>query len=185
MKQAQYMVFDNYFEPQVYQDILRQVHALKWELYGVSSADIPGKHWRVDFVDHDRAINADSIEEAITAPWVRQMWEIMKERHLQGHTLVRVNANAHTFGTEGHLHLDRTADGHHFTVVYVIARWRPEFAGESVFFSESGQLLEAVAPAPNRVISFQSTMPHGGRALAQHCKDLRILFDFKTRAPRQ
>lgn len=183
MKHSQLMVIDNYFEPEFYEKILDEVHNFKWSLYGVSSIDIPGKHWRVDFVDNDQASNADPVDGLINVPIVAEIWEKLRQGHLRGHELVRVNANAHTFGTEGHLHIDRCADGHCFTVVYALARWKPEFAGESVFYTESGELIDAVLPAPNRVITFQSTSPHGGRALAQHCKDLRMLFDFKTRIP--
>ncbi|WP_413297866.1 2OG-Fe(II) oxygenase [Brevundimonas phoenicis] len=101
---------------------------------------------------------------------------------LEGHAPVRVYANGHTFGGDGHLHRDHTAPGHFTTIYYAHQEWRPNWAGETVFFNEAGdEIVKAVYPKPGRLAHFPGRIQHAARSPSCECPALRSVVVFKSR----
>lgn len=122
----------------------------------------------------------DLIGRQIVAP-VLELWRMLKTGPLKGHSLVRVYANAHTFGGDGHLHKDNTTPGHYTTIYYAHPEWEANWAGETVFFDEDRQSIEkAVHPKPGRFVHFPGKLLHAARSPSRECPALRSVIVFKT-----
>jgi SM-20-related protein len=120
-------------------------------------------------------------DEILLKP-VHQLWQTLESSVLMGHEPLRVYANAHTFGVEGYVHRDHKDTENYFsTIYYSHARWDMDWAGETVFFSETGEdVVAAVYPKPGRLVSFRGAIPHCARAPSRDCPELRTTIVFKT-----
>lgn len=96
---------------------------------------------------------------------------------------MRCYANAHTFGIEGYPHTDSRKPGNVTTIFYINPQWKPEWAGETVFINDLGDIAHAVLPRPGRAVVFDGTIVHSARAVTRLCPALRVTLMFKTRAP--
>ena len=147
---------------------------------------VPFSHWNHDFLKTKRNNQDDAEQVLLTdeslAP-LRDLWLKLKAEVLPGHALVRCYANAHTFGVEGYPHIDSRTEGNYTTICYVNPMWRPEWAGETVFFNDVGDIVQAVLPKPGRVIVFDGRVTHAARALSRICPAMRVTLMFKTTAP--
>ena len=157
--------------------------------YGWSSAKTVTEftHWHLDFLNKPGSNQENHEHILYNSPGykvIADTWTQLKSFHLQGHSLVRCYANAHTYGVEGAPHTDGMVDGHFTTIIYVIPNWKTEWAGETVFFNGAGDITDAILPKPNRMITFDGTQLHAARSLARICPDLRITLMFKTKAPK-
>ena len=114
---------------------------------------------------------------------IRDLWLKLKQEHLSGHALVRCYANAHTFGVEGYPHVDSRKPGNYTTIFYVNPMWKPEWAGETVFLNDMGDIAHAVLPKPGRMVMFDGRITHAARGLTRICPAMRVTLMFKTRAP--
>lgn len=146
----------------------------------------PFGHWNHDFLqthrtnqeDHEHLLLANPDLAPILALWLK-----LKEEHLRGHSLVRCYANAHTFGVEGYPHVDSRKPGNYTTIFYVNPMWKPEWAGETVFLNDMGDIANAVLPKPGRIVMFDGRVTHAARALSRICPAMRVTLMFKTRVP--
>lgn len=134
--------------------------------------------------DNDAAITDcehDLIGRPLVAP-VLELWRMLQAGPLAGQVPVRVYANGHTFGGDGHLHRDHTAPGHFTTIYYAHTEWHPNWAGETVFFSEGGdEIIKAVFPKPGRLTHFPGNIQHAARSPGRECPALRSVIVFKSR----
>lgn len=123
----------------------------------------------------------DLVGRPLIAP-VLELWRMLQAGPLEGHAPVRVYANGHTFGGDGHLHRDHTAPGHFTTIYYAHQEWRPNWAGETVFFNEAGdEIVKAVYPKPGRLAHFPGRIQHAARSPSRECPALRSVVVFKSR----
>ena len=88
--------------------------------------------------------------------------------------------SANTFGTEGHPHYDinnrKLGINHLLALVYCNPKWELAWAGETVFFDESGEISDAVIPRPGRVVIAHGDPLHVGRSVSRICPyDRRVL----------
>lgn len=138
--------------------------------------------------DYDRrdpltpAYTADCSHELLRgAPLIHEFWDSLNRTFLHGHRLVRCYANALSFGSEGTLHTDSTSPGSFTTLYYPHFEWAPNWGGETVFFTpDKTDILTAVYPKPNRLITFPGTLPHVARGVSRSCPTIRITLMFKT-----
>ena len=114
---------------------------------------------------------------------IRDLWLKLKDDTLNGHSLVRCYANAHTFGVEGYPHTDSRLPGNYTTIVYINPIWKPEWAGETVFINDLGDITQAVLPKPGRMVVFDGRVMHAARGLSRVCPAMRATLMFKTTAP--
>ena len=112
---------------------------------------------------------------------VRAVWEDLKTKQLEGHTLIRCYANGLPYGCDGTWHLD-TPNPHSYTAVYFpIRKWDVNWAGETVFLNEDKtDIIKTVLPKKNRLIVFNGNIPHLARGVERTCPILRITLMFKT-----
>lgn len=111
---------------------------------------------------------------------IYQLWKYIKETWLTGHTLVRCYANAHTYGVEGYLHTDSRSEGNFTTIIYLNKEWKPEWAGETVFFDHTGDIYHSVLPRNGRMVLFDGRIPHAARSLSRCSSVLRQTLIFKS-----
>lgn len=158
-----------------------------WTFGWQSSKDkTPFGHWNHDFIKTNR-LNQDDCEGALLAlpdvQPIQSLWQHLKSTHLPGHALVRCYANAHTYGVEGYPHVDSRKPGNYTTIFYMNPAWKPEWAGETVFMNDLGDIAHAVLPKPGRMVMFDGRITHAARALTRICPAMRVTLMFKTRAP--
>ena len=146
----------------------------------------PFGHWNHDFLKTHRKNQADHehilLENPDLGP-IRDLWLKLKAEHFPGHALVRCYANAHTFGIEGYPHIDSRKPGNYTTIFYLNPVWKPEWAGETVFINDAGDIFQAVLPRTGRMVIFDGRTTHTARGLTRICPAMRVTLMFKTRAP--
>lgn len=115
------------------------------------------------------------------APLLHTFWLGLAKTVLKGHTLVRCYANGLSYGSDGALHTDSVASNSFTTIYYPHDRWSPNWGGETVFFDQDEEdVVAAIYPKPNRLVTFQGTIPHVARGVSRMCPVLRITLMFKT-----
>lgn len=155
--------------------------------YGAFS-DVEGsrylyKHFAGVVTDGREAVDPAAFEATLeqTAPPVARFWRRLKAEELQGHKLTRCYANGYPVGTEGSLHRDSNIATHYTAIYYPHLSWKPNYAGETVFFDDSEQeIIASVYPRPNRLVVFPGVIPHVARGVSRVCPDMRITLMFKT-----
>ena len=60
--------------------------------------------------------------------------------------LVRCHLNGYTYGTDGYFHTDSQRSDEHTTILYMVDHWQPDWAGETGFLGENGEMIKAVLP---------------------------------------
>jgi hypothetical protein len=147
---------------------------------------VPFSHWNHDFLKtHRQNQNNEEqmlLENEALEP-IRALWLKLKSDQLKDHSLVRCYANAHTFGIEGYPHVDSRKPGNYTTIVYINPMWKPEWAGETVFINDLGDITHAVLPKPGRITIFDGRITHAARGLSRICPAMRVTLMFKTTAP--
>ena len=144
--------------------------------------------WHSHFGGDDDSTQPDCEHELvgrqIIAP-VLELWRMLKAGPLKGQVLVRAYANGHTFGGDGHLHIDHEAAGQFTTIFYAHPEWKANWAGETVFFNESeDEIIKAIYPKPGRIAHFPGNIKHAARSPGRECPSLRAVFVFKSRVKR-
>ena len=144
---------------------------------------MPFGHWNFDFLQSDPRNEIDLESQLGLEPkfkLIANLWQRIKTELRPGHRLVRCYANAHTFGVEGYPHVDSRKPGHCTTLVYVNPLWAPEWAGETVFFNEAGDIIQSALPRPGRLALFDGRIIHAARAVTRRCPALRVSLIFKS-----
>jgi len=154
-----------------------------WQFGWLSNRDrAPFGHWNHDFLNTHHGNQEDAslqLQEPDFAP-LEQLWRRLKSKELVGHSLVRCYANAHTFGIEGYPHVDSRLPGNFTTIVYLNPTWKPEWAGETVFMNDEGDIHKSILPRPGRAVIFDGRITHAVRALTRICPAMRVTLMFKT-----
>jgi hypothetical protein len=93
--------------------------------------------------------------------------------------------NGYTYGTEGYLHRDQNLPVDNYAqetiLVYCNSEWKPDWAGETQFFSEDRkEIVYSTLPWPNKIICFDSSIPHVARSVSRSYFGLRTILAFKT-----
>jgi SM-20-related protein len=141
------------------------------------------KHFAGIVTDGREAVDPAVFEGMLetNAPLVASLWRRLKGTHLAGHKLTRCYANGYPAGTEGSLHRDSNIPSHYTAIYYPHLDWRPNYAGETVFFDNAEQeIIASVYPRPNRLAVFPGVIPHVARGVSRACPDMRITLMFKT-----
>ncbi|WP_084687952.1 2OG-Fe(II) oxygenase [Paraburkholderia oxyphila] len=124
-------------------------------------------------------------ESARNAP-IARLWDVISSEILRGHEPLRVYANAHTYGSEGYVHVDNADRDNYFsTIYYAHPVWMPNWAGDLVFFdADKSDSIASVFPKPGRVVTFPGCIPHAARATSRDCSDLRLSVVMKSQVKR-
>jgi SM-20-related protein len=157
-----------------------------WD-FGWKSARKVDKYsfWHRHFAGHRNASNETQYpcarELEGSAPLIFALWQQLAATVLEGHTLIRCYANAHTYGSDGTLHTDSKSPHSYTSIYYSHPRWVPNWAGETVIFdADKSDIIAAIHPRPNRLAVFRGVLPHVARGVSRTCPELRITLMFKT-----
>jgi len=74
----------------------------------------------------------------------------------------RIYTNAVMFGDAAFVHRDSDQRTHVTALVYPNPEWSSELGGETIFYDESGEIVEAVEPRPGRLCLFHGSILHKG-----------------------
>ncbi|RON72528.1 DUF6817 domain-containing protein [Pseudomonas fluorescens] len=143
-------------------------------------------HWNYDFVNalpNSQKNYEQVLFELPEAGVLTRVWLTLKETLLKGHQLVRLYANAHTYGVEGYPHIDNRTDNNYSTVLYLNPQWDIEWAGETIIANEFKDVTHAVLPKPGRAVTFNGRLWHASRSVSRRCPALRVCLVIKTRLP--
>lgn len=97
--------------------------------------------------------------------------------------IIRAYANGQTYGIDGSPHRDSTPSPPHFTFLFfphsLISKGSTDMGGESVFFTDAGNVAKVVPMRANSAVLFPGALKHCGRAPSATSQDLRISVAFK------
>jgi SM-20-related protein len=182
------VVVDNFLPPKLFADLARFISSEPMA-YGSRSnlRTDPHGHWIRNFVTGSRTnladVSSDLKENEEAAP-LSFAWEFLRETRLEDDLLIRCYLNGYTYGTDGYFHSDSERPGEHTTILYMNDYWEPDWAGETVFLGNDGDIVRSVLPRTNRAVIFPSNMEHAGRSVSRKCMVLRKTLIFKSRKKR-
>lgn len=160
----------------------------RFQYYWSGNAEQPNPtyHWHIDLVDKGGSNREDLSGYLETMKKLYEhehaVWTTVREQFFNGRaSLLRMYVNGYTFGTEGAAHTD-SDDASDVTVVcYLNEQWKPEWAGETVVFTEDHSDIErAVLPKLGRVLVFPGNRLHAGRGVSRLCTQLRLVLVMKV-----
>lgn len=95
--------------------------------------------------------------------------------------MYRVYTNAILFGDVAFMHRDSDSDDHITALLYpnLEPEWRAEFGGETVFYDESREIIDAVEPRPGRLCLFTGSILHKGSPPGRLVYESRFTTAFK------
>jgi len=138
--------------------------------------------------EDNRRFDVARSQHMLKSPFLSDLWS--HATHITGaKNLVRAYANGYTYGTDATAHRDdsiiyRTEahprDRPATILFYLNDEWNKDWAGETVFFDDDGEILASVLPKRNRVCVFDGTIQHAARPVSRYCVTLRKIFVFKT-----
>lgn len=139
-------------------------------------------------VDTGRRLDVARSSLISKMPLINDLWS--HSTYLTGaKNLVRAYANGYTYGTDATAHRDDSIIYRTSThlkerpatiLFYLNEEWNKDWAGETTFFDEDGEIIASVLPKRNRVCVFDGTIQHGARPVSRYCYPLRKIFVFKT-----
>jgi SM-20-related protein len=182
------IVLDDFLPRHTY-DTLAQLISAEPLAYGSRSnfKTDPHGHWSRDFVaagPHNLADVADLLATDEPVAPVNAAWRFLRDTRLPDSVLVRCYLNGYTYGTDGYFHADSERPDEHTTILYTNDYWEADWAGETVFLGEDGDIIKAVLPRRNRAVLFPSGIQHAGRSVSRKCMVLRETLIFKARKRR-
>tara|TARA_R110000868_G_scaffold120202_5_gene319034 strand:+ start:3738 stop:4739 length:1002 start_codon:yes stop_codon:yes gene_type:complete len=128
-------------------------------------------HWHHALTEPDSVQNGLDIATKLP-PLFKSVWEEVSRELFPDHALLRMYANAHTYGTEGYPHRDTVRSGLSTLVIYLNRRWDASWGGETVAFLPE----EGLASSPvkfNYGFLLDSKMRHVARGVSRECPELR------------
>ena len=181
-------VYDDFLEAAEQKAVLAHLLAPGWG-YGAYSDPAPGasRYWYKHFAGYVRDGKESHTERGVeqelagSSEIVFGVWTKLKSGPLAGHKLTRCYANGYPSGAEGGVHQDSNVPDHFTAIYYPQLAWRPNYAGETVFFNADGSdVIFSAYPKPNRLVVFPGIVPHVARAVSRACPELRVTLMFKT-----
>jgi len=158
-------VFENFLPHDQQLEVLRVLQDPAWVLGSapvIKGDDPPSRIWHMNFLE-ERPLFSETIfakvQEALGIPVKIQ----------------RVYANGQLACQQGHMHLD---DGDVTFLYYPLEDWKPEWAGNLLFFKEAN-VRACVSYAPNRALAFPTNLPHRAEAPSREYNGLRVSVAWK------
>jgi SM-20-related protein len=169
--------YDNQIPEDLLTECIVEVERRGWQYGWRSNKKLGFGHWNV--VLSDSKIEREDVYHLVPES-IQRLWDYIQPRFMPTTpVLVRAYANAHTFGVEGYVHRDSKHDGDQTCIIYYEQDWKPEWAGETVFFDHTGDVIRAVLPRYGRMTIFPGKMKHVGRAVSRICPVARRVLVLK------
>ena len=158
--------------------------------YGWKAADTQTRHffWHSHFAgDSDDQGTSDCEHELHNRPLIAPvlaLWHLIRDQLAPGHVPVRVYANGHTYGGDGHVHSDADQPGHFTSLYYAHPEWEANWGGETLFYNaDRSDVVKAAYPRPGRLVHFSGNIFHAARSPSRDCPALRSVIVIKTYCP--
>jgi SM-20-related protein len=158
--------------------------------YGWKAAPTQTQHffWHSHFAgDSDDQGTANCEHELHDRPLigpVLDLWHLIRDQLTPGHVPVRVYANGHTYGGDGHVHSDADQPGHFTSIYYAHPEWQANWGGETLFYNaDKTDVVAATFPRPGRLVHFSGNIFHAARSPSRDCPALRSVIVIKTYCP--
>lgn len=141
-------------------------------------------HWYYPLISADDLYRDDVEPTFRTFPDslspVIEAWDCVKAAIDSRVRLYECTISANTFGAEGFPHYDiddqERRRNHGLVLIYCNPEWKIEWAGETVFFDDAGEIASAIIPKPGRVVIVRGDRKHVGRSVSRICPyDRRVL----------
>jgi SM-20-related protein len=101
-------------------------------------------------------------------------------------SLWRMYCNNNVYGDMSRPHRDSPPRARDVTaLLYASPVWRPEWAGETIFYDKAGDAVACVAPRPARVALFRSAIVHRNGVPSRECYEPRLVVALKYLAERR
>jgi Rps23 Pro-64 3,4-dihydroxylase Tpa1-like proline 4-hydroxylase len=182
------VVKDDLLPPTIYENLARFTSSQRMEFGSRSnSMTDPHGHWSRKFIaagNHNLADLSSMLSETDEFTPLEEAWKWLRTSGLTGSVLIRCYLNGYTYGTDGYFHTDSHRADEHTVIVYMNEDWEPDWAGETVFLDDDGDIIKSVLPRRNRAVIFPSNVLHAGRSVSRKCTVLRETMIFKTRKKR-
>jgi SM-20-related protein len=179
-------VFDDMIPKELQTQLAALVKRPIWA-YGWKSNSDKDKYsfWHTHFAGGDLNSRLNCLEQLRNTPstqCVALLWDLLSKTILKGHEPLRAYGNAHTFGTEGYIHVDnRDTENYFSTIIYANDEWKAWWGGETLFYSlDQKDIIKAGAALPFRIVTFPGHIPHKANAPARDCPHLRTAIVFKS-----
>lgn len=151
-----------------------------------NSTQVNHSFWHSHFGGGDENSLDNCEKELLGRPLITPviaLWKLICDQVVGDHVPVRVYANGHTFGGDGHMHTDSAQPDYFTTIYYAHPQWEANWGGETVFFDQGGRdVIRSVFPIPGRLAVFPGDIPHAARTPSRDCPALRTVLVFKSRA---
>ncbi|WP_365980691.1 DUF6817 domain-containing protein [Sphingomonas sp.] len=178
-------VLDDFIPPHLQQRLAALTERNIWR-YGWKASPTQDRHyfWHSHFAgdneDGEASCEGELLERPLMEP-VLALWHFIRDTIATGHVPVRVYANGHTYGGDGHQHKDSERAGHYTALYYAHPDWEANWGGETLFFDAAGRdVVKAVHPRPGRLVFFPGVIPHAARSPSRDCPALRAVIVVKT-----
>jgi hypothetical protein len=179
------MIYEDVLNEALIDEVEEYFNDAAWK-YGWSSDKATGprinSHWHHAITTPDGVQNGLDITTKLPTLFKR-VWEEVSQEIFPNHTLLRMYANAHTYGTEGYPHRDTLRRGLSTLVIYLNRQWDASWGGETVAFLPDGGL----APSPvkfNHGFLLDSKLRHVARGVSRECPELRKTLVIKVSTAR-
>lgn len=171
-------MIDNFLSMDELKDLEKLCNEKGYTYGWKANVDVASYHWNIRFGGSgayertDITIEKEDVPELIWKIWTRINGNNNKR-------LVRAYVNGYTFGTEGAIHIDSPHAGNKTHLMYINTEWKPEWAGETVFFM-NGEIFRSILPKPGRFIEFPGNIPHDARSVSRLSGVLRRVLVLKS-----
>ena len=127
---------------------------------------------------------------------LKSLWEKTKELlPVKDYILKRAYVNISRFGDEDRIHIDGKSSSSGLTaIVYLSGKWKITWGGQTNFYTKftekanlpnddeteyENEIIRSVIPKQNRVVIFNSTIPHSAGIISKTCLENRYACVFK------
>ena len=173
-------ILDQAIPRDLFDRVTAEVCAMPMKYGWHSSKKVPLTHWNTAIVKRSKK-DRSPIDPAALPPATRELWATLSRYVPENPNLVRCYSNGYTYGTDGWVHRDAKYAGDKTIIVYLNNAWQPNWAGETVWFNEAGDIINAALPKPARIAIFDSRRYHAARAVSRLCPELRRVLVYKAR----
>jgi SM-20-related protein len=179
-------MFDNLLPQPLFAALVAGMQKIGWQFGWRAPGNPEARYWHheVGYSEKDNFYDVSARVRQHPLPAFAAYMDWLRSNLVPPETrILRFYLNAHTFGTDGWPHTDTDRNGELTTILFLNSEWRPEWAGETVIFDEKGDILKAVLPQANRLLTFPSHMLHAPRPLSRACTLLRVVLVVKIGPP--
>jgi len=165
-------VIDNFLTQEELKKVKDIIQSKSWSFYHTSNgrSDINTPFWSTELYD-----------ETYLSEYIKN---IIEKHFFKKFTIIRLYANAQTFGQDGEYHIDDDADDCFTFVLYInnVKHYDIDLACGYIYF-KLPELNYKICyePIDNRGIMFPSNYTHKACAFTRFIKELRVVISFKLK----